>query len=150
MLANFQDKITDDMLAQIKAQGRTLDQAIIMASIIEREVPRFSDMPLVASVFWNRYEAGVGLGSDATVHYILGNFDNQLTVADLQIDSPYNTRKYRGLPPGPIGNPGIQAIMAAINPAKTDYMYYLTAPDGQAIFAKTNAEQNANKVKYLK
>lgn len=150
MLTNFQKKVTDDILSDALKQHRSLDQIIIMASILEREVNVPADMAKVSGIFWKRFDEGSGLGSDITVRYALDKWDQELTAQDLNIDSPYNTRKYRGLPPSPIDNPGLQAIMAAVRPEKTPYYYYLTAPDGSTIFAKTNEEHNRNKAKYLR
>jgi len=136
---------------------------IIMASIIEKEVGRNKNVltsddlaamqnerALVASVFYNRLGIGMPLESDATVNYITGKKDRQPLLIDTKVKSPYNTYQVRGLPPGPISNPGLGAIEAAITPAKSDYLYFLNKPDGEAVFAKTLAGHNANKVKYLK
>lgn len=154
MLLNFERRlagagVATDLSGEIQ-RGRTTDEIIIMASILEREVNRDEDLAIVAGILWKRFDDGVGLDVDATVRYALGNWDELLTVQDLAVDSPYNTRKYRGLPPGPIGNPGLKAIRAALNSQASDYYYYLHAPDGQTIFAKTNDEHNRNKIKYLK
>lgn len=150
MLANFNRKVVESGLEQEAVQsGRSLNEAIIMASIIEREVISDEDMALVSGVLWKRNDEGTGLGADATVRYILDYWDGPLTVGDLQIDSPYNTRRYRGLTPGPISNPGLRAIIASINPEESEYYYYLSAPSGETIFSRTNDEHNQNKVKYL-
>lgn len=148
MLANFNAKVTQELRDEAKAQNRTLDEIVIMASIIEKEVQSAEDMALVSGVLWKRIDDNEGLYADATLEYIV-NKDGELTVGDLLKDTPYNTRKYRGLPPGPISNPGLSAILAAIRPEKSDYYYYLTAKDGDTVFAKTNDEHNRNKVKYL-
>ncbi len=163
MLNNFESKVTDKMLADIHAKKRTLSDVIILASIIEKEVGRNKtnitqqdvsvmqqERKLVASVFYNRLEVGMGLESDATVNYITGKADRSVTIEDTKIDSQYNTYRYRGLPPGPISNPGLDSIMAAIYPADTNYLYFLNSPDGTAYFAKTLAEHNENRAKYLK
>jgi UPF0755 protein len=150
MLGNFDQKLTPDLRAEIKAQNRTIDQVIIMASIIEREVINTDDMATVSGVLWKRVDNGAGLAVDASVRFALNKWDAPLTYQDLQTDSPYNTRKWKGLPPGPISNPGLQAIIAAIRPMKTDYYYYLSTPEGKTVFAKTNDEHNANKAKYLR
>lgn len=139
--------LQEDALQQ---SGRTLDEIIIMASIIEREVISDKDMALVSGVLWKRVDEGIGMDADATVRYALNKWDKGLTVQDLAIDSPYNTRKYRGLPPGPISNPGLRAIQAAVNPEQSQYYYYLSTPEGETIFSKTNDEHNANKAKYLR
>jgi UPF0755 protein len=148
-LTNFDRKVTLDLRQQIQDAGRTLDEIIIMASIVEREVQSDADMAQVAGILWNRIENGEGLYADATIRYAINDWEHPLTVTDLAADSPYNTRKFRGLPPGPISNPGLRAIIAAVRPQVTDYFYYLSAPDGQTIFAKTLNEHNANKAKYL-
>ncbi|HSX25015.1 MAG TPA: endolytic transglycosylase MltG [Candidatus Andersenbacteria bacterium] len=149
MLGNFDRKISQEMRDQAKSQGRTLDQVVIIASIIEKEVFQQEDLPEVAGIFWKRLDQQLGLFADSTIRYALQKGD-ELTVKDLATDSPYNTRKYKDLPPTAIGNPGLIAIQAALNPQKSDYYYYLTTEDKKTIFAKTNAEHNANKAKYLK
>jgi UPF0755 protein len=162
-LKNFEKKFTDQMLADMNARGLSLSDVIVMASIIEKEVGRNTtgslsqqdvdalaqERKLVASVFYNRLQLGMMLQSDATVNYITGGNDPSVSAEDLQIDSKYNTYKYAGLPPGPIGNPGMDSILAAIYPADSDYLYFLSKPDGTAVFAKTLDEHNANKAKYL-
>lgn len=150
MLTNFDDKVTSELRREMKQANRTLDQVVIMASIIEREVVSDEDMAQVAGILWKRLDDSVGLDADATVRYALNKWDGALTVADLRTDSPYNTRRYRGLPPGPISHPGLRALLAAIRPQASDYYYYLSTPDRKTIFAKTNAEHNQNKAKYLK
>lgn len=163
MLVNFESKFTDQMVMDAQAKSLRLSDVIILASIIEKEVGRNQtaltgeDLQImqterteVAAVFYNRLRAGMPLESDATVNYITGKSDRSVTIADTKIKSPYNTYQTKGLPPGPISNPGLDAILAAINPAKSDYLYFLNAPDGTAYFAKTLAEHNANKAKYLK
>lgn len=163
MLTNFESKITPQMTADMQAKNLTMSDVIILASIIEKEVGRnktnitqqdlttmSQERRLVASVFYNRLNIGMPLESDATVNYVTGKSDPSVSIDDTKIDSPYNTYKYKGLPPTPISNPGLDSIMAAIYPTKSDYLYFLNAPDGTAYFAKTLAEQNANKQKYLK
>jgi UPF0755 protein len=165
MVSNFQTKYTQArMNANVGAvTSKQSYDYIIMASIIEKEVGRNKEVitkddlaamqrerELVASVFYNRLKAGMPLESDATVNYITGKADRSVTIADTKIKSPYNTYQVRGLPPTPISNPGIGSIQASISPIKSDYLYFLNAPDGTAYFAKTLAEHNANKAKYLK
>jgi UPF0755 protein len=163
MLTNFQSKFTDKMYADSQAKNIKLIDLITLASIIEKEVGRnktnltaddFLQMQkereLVASVFYNRLASGMALESDATVNYITGKSDRSVSTADTKIKSAYNTYLNRGLPPSPISNPGLGAIMAAIYPSKSDYLYFLNAPDGTAYFASTLAEHNANKARYLK
>ncbi len=148
--ANFTAKITAEMRSAIEQKGRSFDAVIIMASIIEAEVPHEADRPVVADIFWSRLDAGVALQSDATLKYIIGGQRPALTEAELKMDSPYNSYKYRGLPPTPIGNPGLTAIRAAIYPAQTDYFYFLSTPDGETIFSRSLTEHNAAKAKYLR
>ncbi len=148
MLGNFDKKVTQEIRDEAKTTGRTLDEIINMASIIEKEVRNEKDMAMVSGILWKRIDDKEGLYADATLEYIVEKNGN-LTAADLALDTPYNTRKYRDLPPTPIDNPGLTAILAAIRPEKSDYYYYLTAKDGTTIFAKTNDDHNRNKVKYL-
>ncbi|MFA5029289.1 MAG: endolytic transglycosylase MltG [Patescibacteria group bacterium] len=149
MLDNFNQKLTEKMRADIKRQNGDVFSVIILASIIEREGLSDNDKKMIADVFIKRLEKGIGLQSDATINYITGKGDLRPSLADLQIDSPYNTYKYRGLPPGPISNPGLVSIMATIYPQQNDYYYFLTDKNGKAIFAKTYEEHQANIRKYL-
>lgn len=150
MLSNFERKVTPEMFSEIRRQGKNFYDVLIMASIIEAEVPHEQDRAVVADIFWSRLASGVALQSDATLKYVIGGKRPALTSEELKMDSPYNTYKYKGLPPTPIGNPGLSAIKAAIYPAKTDYFYFLSTPDGQTIFSRTLAEHNAAKARYLK
>lgn len=147
-LATFQQKVIEAGLPAGLA-GRSLDQIVIMASIVEREVQSDTDMAVAAGILWQRFDDNVGLAADATVRYALDKWDGALTQEDLQVDSPYNTRRYAGLPPGPISNPGLRALLAALKPQASDYYYYLSAPSGATIFSRTLAEHNDNKAKYL-
>jgi UPF0755 protein len=113
---------------------------VILASIVEKEVEKNSDRGLVCDVFYNRLAQGMELGSDATVLYAVGKSSGTPTQADLQVSSPYNTRKYPGLPPGPISNPSIGAIQACLTPPKTAYLYFFTDPQGAAHYAATYDE----------
>lgn len=148
-LATFDQKFTEELRSEAQATGRSLDEIVIMASIVEREVLTDEDMAKVSGVLWKRFDEGTGLGADATIRYILEKWDGALTVQDLATTSPYNTRRFRGLPPGPISNPGLRALLAAVRPEESEFYYYLSAPDGQTYFARTNDEHNANKAKYL-
>jgi len=157
LLTNFDKKLTPQMRSDISAQGRTIYEVITLASLIEKEAPinyrtgDNQDAKLIAGVFMNRLAIGQGLQADATLSYIFNDNKPAHSGAELQVDSPYNTYKYRGLPPGPICNPGILAIEAAIYPAKHNYYYFLT-PNGkrEVIYAKTYEEHLKNKYKYLK
>lgn len=163
MFANFDSKVTDEMISDIEKSGKNLEDVIILASIIEKEVGRNKanltdedlelmqqERRLVASVFYNRLEVGMGLESDATVNYITGKGMRSVTIADTKIDSPYNTYRYKGLPPGPISNPSLNSIMAAIYPADSDYLYFLNSPEGTAYYGRTLEEHGQNREKYLR
>jgi len=104
---------------------------------------------LVAGILWKRLENKMPLQVDATITYITGKKTTKISIEETQIDHPYNTYKYLGLPPGPICNPGLESILAALYPKKSDYWYYLSAPDGKTIFSKTLQEHNIAKAKYL-
>ena len=149
MLNNFDLKLTDDLRAEIKGQDKTISEIIILASIIEKEAGNSEDMKKVSSVFTNRLKIGKALESDATINYVTKTGRARSTYEDLEIESPYNTYKYIGLTPSPIANPGIEAIKAAINPEETDYFYFLTKEDGEAVFSITFKEHLKNKYKYL-
>lgn len=150
MLKNFDEKITPDLKNEIKRQNKTLFEIITMASIIEKEVKTMNDKKIVSGILWKRIDKGMRLQVDATVLYAQGNEDSKVYTKDTQINSPYNTYRNDGLPLGPISNPGIDSIIAAVYPTKTDNYYYLSAPDGTTYWAKTLEEHNRNKAKYLK
>lgn len=146
MLDNFTIKMGDLLYYQGEEKS-SLHQKIIMASIIEKEVRSDKDRKLVSGILWKRLASGWNLGADATIIYITGR--NTITAADLEVDSPYNTRKNIGLPPTPISNPGLKSIQAAFFPEANEYWFYLTTPDtGEVIYSITNEEHNKNKQKY--
>ncbi|NTW27625.1 MAG: endolytic transglycosylase MltG [Candidatus Moranbacteria bacterium] len=148
-LSNFDAKMTDSILTEISKQKKSLYDIVTMASIVEGEVKTKEDRKIVAGIFYNRLAIDMALGSDATLEYALGTNKFQHSLAETKIDSPYNTYQRKGLPPGPVSNPGLDAIMAAINPAETQYVYFLTDPKtGNTAFAKTFDEHIANKAKY--
>ena len=139
------------MRADISKQNKSIYDVITMASLIEKEVRTAEDMKIVSGIFWDRIKYGLPLQSDATLSYVLDDKIGGHTIEQTKIDSPYNTYKYRGLPPGPIANAGLNAIQAAINPIYTDYVYFLSEPEGgKTIYSKTLDEHNANKNKYLR
>lgn len=145
MLADFKNKLGDELNKQ---HAHTMAESIIMASIIEKEVRTEKDTPIVAGVLWKRLDENWMLGADATLLYLKD--DRSIYYKDLKNDSPYNTRNHAGLPPGPIGNPGLRSILAALNPQESPYYYYLTKPGtGEVVYAKTNDEHNRNKAMYL-
>ncbi|MGD9694878.1 MAG: endolytic transglycosylase MltG [Thermoleophilia bacterium] len=126
------------------AESRNLTRydVLIIASMIEREVQVANERRIVASVIYNRLKQGMRLDIDATVQYAIGAWKTELTAGDLAVDSPYNTRRFTGLPPGPIASPGIASIQAAANPARTDYLYYVARNDGTGghYFARTSEQ----------
>ncbi len=150
LINTLKNKLSDEDWTAINASEKDFEDIMIVASIIEREERADKEKATVAGILWNRYDAGTGLGADATVLYALGRTRGELTYQDLQVDSPYNTRKFAGLPPTPISNPGIESIRAALYAEDTDYWYYLHDSDGQIYYAKTLNEHNANKAKYLR
>lgn len=126
----------------------SLDDIIVLASVIEREAAGDEDRGKVASVFVNRINSGMNLESCATVQYILKERKNVLSVEDTKIDSPYNTYMYSGLPIGPIASPGTKAIEAALYPEQTNYMYFLAVADGSGtLFSETFEEHLENQRK---
>lgn len=150
MLDNFDKKLTQDLREKIKEQGRTVFEIITMASLLEKEVKDFEEKKIVAGILWKRMENKIGLHVDATISYITGKKTVKISKQETEIDSPYNTYKYRGLPLGPICNPGLESIMAAIHPADSDYWYYLSTPEGETIFNQTLEEHNIDKAEHLK
>ncbi|MFA6991800.1 MAG: endolytic transglycosylase MltG [Candidatus Gracilibacteria bacterium] len=142
---NFENKFKD---LQSKIKRHTINEIITMASIIENEVYGAENRKIVSGILWKRLDSRWKLDADATVLYITA--DREITSEDLEIDSPYNTRKNGGLPPGPICNPSIESIEAAMYPTESDYWFYLTDPKtGEVVYAKTNEEQNINRQNHL-
>ena len=147
---NAQLEAFDEYTAGIsyaRARARGLDRydVLIVASMLEREASDPGERRIIAGVMYNRLRAGMRLDIDATVQYAIGSWKPELTASDLAVASPYNTRRYKGLPPGPICNPGVDAIAAAANPARTSYLYYVARGDGtdRHYFARTAAEFEA-------
>jgi len=131
--------------------GRPVASVVTLASLVERETPRPEERPLVAGAFENRLRKNIPLQCDPTVIYAMqdaGQYNGKLTGADLHFPSPYNTYVHAGLPPGPIGNPGGASLRAALDPAKTDYLYFVANTQGGHFFAATLAEHNLNVTKY--
>ncbi len=151
MLDNFSQKLTPEMRAEIARQGKTIYEIITMASLLEKEVRSEEDMKIVSGIFWDRIKNKQALESCATLAYVLGVNKPQYTTEDTKIDSLYNTYQNRGLPPGPISNPGLRAIRAVIYPEYTDYNYFLSRPDtGETDFSETYEEHIRKKAKYFK
>ena len=149
MLQNFSRKM-GALDADIKTSGKSIFEIITLASIVENEVRTPKNRAMVADIFWRRLAIGMPLQSDATINYITRKNMASPTFDDTKIDSPYNTYKYKGLPLGPICNPGLAAINATLHPEPNDYWYFLTTEDGDIYYAKTYAGHLANKNKYLK
>lgn len=149
LLENFDEKMTNEMRNDIKKQNHTIFEIVTMASLLEKEVKTPEDMKIVGGIFWKRIENERPLQSCATIAYVLGKEKKQYSYDDTRTPSPYNTYINKGLPPGPINNPGMNSLMAAVYPKKTDYNYFLTDPEtGKTIFSKTLEEHEANKAKY--
>jgi UPF0755 protein len=148
MLDRFTALFTPAMVEQAKASGRSVLDVVKLASIVEREAQVDAERPVIAGVFTNRLRIGMSLGSCATVNYLLERPRDILLLTDLEINSPYNTYRNLGLPPGPIANPGIKSLEAALQPGTTEYLYFVSKFDGTHAFAKTLAEHEANSRKY--
>jgi UPF0755 protein len=149
MLNNFGKKLTPDLREEIKNQGKTIFQIVTMASLLEREVKSFEDRQIVAGILWKRLQNNIPLQVDATITYITGQTTGRVSREETQIDSAYNTYKHLGLPLGPICNPGLDSIKAALYPEDSPYWYYLSADDGTTIFSRTLEEHNVAKARYL-
>jgi UPF0755 protein len=152
-LRNFAVNITGDMRTGFESQGLTVNEAVILASVVEREAIHAEEAPLIASVYLNRLRNGIRLEADPTVQYAIGFngsqnnwWTNPLSAEDLKYDSPYNTYMYGGLPPGPISNPGPEALNAVAFPAETPYYFFRARCDGSGYhsFAETFEEHIAN------
>lgn len=150
MINNLDTKLPVSWREVIKDRGYSIHQLLTLASIVEKEVPGAADRKMVADIFWKRLRANVGLQADSTINYFTGRNVPSVSSDDLAIDSPYNTYKYRGLPPGPIANPSLSAIEAVVFPQHNDYWYFLTTPQGQVIYSKTFEEHKQAKAKYLR
>lgn len=148
MLTEMQEKLDSipDFEAKLKASGLTVHELLTVASLIEREVVVPEERPLVASVIYNRLEQNMRLQIDATVQYLLGKQKERLLYKDLEVESPYNTYRNAGLPPGPIAAPSLSSIEAALSPETSDYLFYVTKKDGSSehLFAKTYEEHLKN------
>jgi UPF0755 protein len=137
-------------MRRARAKNLTPYDVLIIGSLVERETAVPRERRLIAGVIYNRLAQDQSLGIDATVRFVLNKWDGALTRADLDSNSPYNTRKFKGLPPGPIGNPGLASIRAAANPANTDYLFYVANPckPGTHTFHRTLADFNAAAARY--
>jgi UPF0755 protein len=151
MTTRFDAVFTPELRQAAAARGMTIRQAVTLASIVEKEAARPDERPLVAAVYTNRLRLGMPLQADPTVIVGLqraGRYDGNLRRADLEFDSPYNTYRYPGLPPGPIASPGRGSLEAAVHPADVDFLYFVSRNDGSHEFARTLAEHNRNVQKW--
>ncbi len=144
----FHEMVTPKLQAQAKEMGMTLQEVLTLASVIEKETGLAQERSLVSGVFHNRLRRNIPLQSDPTVIYALEYFDGNIRKADLSVNSPYNTYKVRGLPPGPIANPGLASIKAALYPTPSNFVYFVSRNDGSHKFSATLAEHNKAVDKY--
>jgi UPF0755 protein len=151
MAAGFMKALTPALIDKADARGLTIRQLVTLASIVEKETGNSEERPLVAAVYANRLKIGMPLQCDPTVIYALeraGRYDGNLTRENLQINSPYNTYRYPGLPPGPIASPGRASLEAAAGPPDVPYLYFVSKNDGSHAFASTLDEHNRNVQQY--
>ncbi len=144
----FSDFFRDSLKLRTKEIGLSVNQVITLASIIKGETNLVSEMPVISAVYHNRLRIGMHLQADPTIQYLLPDGWRRLTYADLKIDSKYNTYKYPGLPPGPINNPGADAIIAALYPDKHNYLYFVANGNGGHTFARSYTEHLKNVAQY--
>lgn len=150
MVERFYSKLPPDYEEAAAKVGLDFEEAVVLASLIEKEAVLDSERPVISSVFHSRLDKNMLLQCDPTVIYALGGNNRPLYYSDLQIDSPYNTYKYPGLPPGPICSPGIASLEAAVNPADVSFLYFVAKGDGSHIFSNTNEEHNVARSKVRK
>ncbi len=151
MIQNLNNKLEENFFSSIEDMNKSIHEVIIMASIIEKEVSDPEDMRKVSDILWRRMDVGMPLQVDATVNYITGRRDIRVTLNETGIDSKYNTYKNTGLPAGPISNPGMESIKAALNPTSNEYWYYLSDPEtGKTIFSRNHSEHVEAKNLYLR
>jgi UPF0755 protein len=151
MVGRFRTAFPETLRQEAQSQGLTTRQVVTLASLVEKETGRPEERPLVAAVYRNRYRIGMGMQADPTVIYALqkaGRYDGNIRRDDLYIDSPYNTYRYPGLPPGPIASPGQASLEATVRVADVTYLYFVSRNDGSHAFATTLAEHNRNVQKF--
>jgi uncharacterized YceG family protein len=149
-LAAFDENMSKVDMASAKRKNLSRYDVLIIASMVEREAQLDEERPLVAAVIYNRLAEGMTLGIDATIRYYENNWSRPLRVSELERASPYNTRLNRGLPPTPIGNPGLASLKAAANPANKDYLFYVRKPgdSGEHAFSSTDAQFQRDVARY--
>ena len=150
MVREFHSRLNPTLRQAAQERGLTLHQWVTLASIIQKESGKQEEMPLISAVFHNRLKLGMPLQADPTVIYGLKKFEGKLTKRDLATDSPYNTYQIAGLPPGPIANPGLAALSAAVYPAPVEHLYFVARGDGYHSFSNTLAEHNEAVQRYRK
>lgn len=150
MLKNFDENVGENLRRGVERQELTLYEGVILASILEREVPTYEDRKIVAGLLLKRMRYGMPLQVDAALTYVTGRGSYTLTKADLESDSPYNTYKNKGLPPTPISNPGTNSLWAVASAQSSPYWFYLSKPDGTTVFSQTFEKHVAAKNKYLR
>lgn len=149
MLTNFNSRISDLMRSDASKRGKNFFDIVTLASIVENEVRSGTDRKLVADIFWRRLSVGMPLQSDATVQYVLGEDKVQHSFDETRVDSPYNTYVNKGLPPGPISNPGLESLAATLYPTVNPYYYFLSdTTTGETVFSVTFDEHKINKEKH--
>lgn len=144
MTANFRKKVLQELAEDIRKSGRPVDEVVTIASLIEREARVPQDRDKISAVIRNRLKKKMRLQIDATVLYALGSHKERILFSDLKVDHPYNTYRHAGLPPGPICNPGLECIKAALHPADVPYLYYVAKSDGSHTFSTTYGEHQKN------
>lgn len=149
MLKRFEQEVTPEVMTKLAQKNLTLREWVNLAAIVEKEAGLDVDRPIMAGVFLNRLEINMPLQSDATVQYVLGSNKYIHSLEDIQVDSPYNTYKYPGLPPSPIASPGHASLDGVINATETDYLYFLSKRNGETVYAKTHKEHLQNQAKYM-
>jgi UPF0755 protein len=150
MTSEFFRVLPKDAASSARSLHVSVPQAVTVASLVEREAKAEADRPLIASVIYNRLRLGMPLQVDATIEYALPRYKSELSLRDIQVDSPYNTYLHAGLPPTPIANPGLPSLEAALHPSKTADLYYVYCGNGRHAFARTLAEHQANVARCLK
>ncbi len=151
MVGRFKQLFTPEMQQAAQALELTPREVVTLAALVEKETAQPSERPIVAAVYLNRLKIGMAMQADPTVIYALqraGRYNGNIRRDDLSFDSPYNTYRYPGLPPGPIASPGLASLQAAVSPANVDYLYFVSRNDGSHVFARTLVEHNENVRQY--
>ena len=151
MVGRFKQLFTAEMQQAAQALELTPREVVTLAALVEKETAQPSERPIVAAVYLNRLKIGMAMQADPTVIYALqraGRYNGNIRRDDLSFDSPYNTYRYPGLPPGPIASPGLASLQAAVSPANVDYLYFVSRNDGSHVFARTLVEHNENVRQY--